>query len=262
MRTLLSAVSLLSLLHAQPSLAFHLGDHQSITETAVSEVERCTHAQIPVGIFVDTVLAEDIDLVRKWLKYSHYYNPNKTLDMRRADSSVTIKEIEGTLREKPESSDYTWGLMGRAVHHIQDMAVPSHVVPISHWLNDQFEGYSATTSEDASCDWLADDETQNLTLMDILHDTAEDTLSALEKTVDLKSKTATWKEAFWTPSTDHSFGTYGFLGNRFGKTSISIGKMQYQISNDNYQSFKTHQLELAKVATRRAILWFLHQQAN
>ena len=83
--------------------AFSIEDHSAITAVAFSELRSCS--LLPAG--QDTLEAnvtsadidEDLNLVRKWTNYSHYYHPFKKLDMRRADSSVTIRESETELAQ-------------------------------------------------------------------------------------------------------------------------------------------------------------------
>ncbi len=127
--------------------AFQIGDHKTITHQAFTEMEKCfpqAGARLNVEWLVSGDVDEDLDLFTKWLFFSHYYNPHKHLDMRRADSSARIADLTPEVRRASSSTPVDAGdvaRLGHIIHHFQDMAVPPHVVPVSHALWDGFESF-------------------------------------------------------------------------------------------------------------------------
>ena len=63
-----------------PSRAWQVHDHKMLTERAVQLYERCHDLRFtPTEIksLVKGSVSEDFNLAVKWLKNSHYYNPDK-----------------------------------------------------------------------------------------------------------------------------------------------------------------------------------------
>lgn len=251
--------------------AFHLEDHRAITEQAIAEFRQCvpesnawlsTEAE---DALIGANLEEDINLIRKWLHYSHYYNPNKTLDMLRADSSVTVRDAENELLRTDRTDTLsTARLLGRIVHHIQDMWVPAHVVPVRHGANDGFEVFSAPIAaedrESILCDWAHFAVPESVVTLH--RNAALSSIQALDQPLTLVKNGAetsfNWADAFWKPSPtdDESFGAYGALGNHFGETDFSIGDDEYEISQDRFADFKSQRLRSAVDSSRLVLLWW------
>src|SRR4051812_19619266 len=110
--------------------AFSLGDHDRVTRQAAAELVKCFPGELSPGdvnrlVWSDKL--EDLNVLEKWWKYSHYFNPYHPLNMRRFDSSVRVRELERGL-----SAHWDLGNLGHLIHHIQDMASPPHVVPVKH----------------------------------------------------------------------------------------------------------------------------------
>lgn len=218
---------------------FGLSDHGLMTQMAVTEYNLC--ARRPIGpaqveTLVHQNLDEDLNLIRKWGKYSHYFHPEKSLqDLHRLDASLRIVDLLG---------DHTAEELGHAIHHLQDMASPPHVVPVRHGLFDGFEKFKFRPEERlplaavdcaALAAWRATFRGDLLTLLD---DTATETLA--------RSRTA-WASQFWIESAGPQFGKYGVLGNAFGDTS------RYQ--REVYVAFKQMQLRQGIAATKKALIW-------
>lgn len=254
-------------------LAFGLGDHRNVTLQAVTEFNRCFKTKIdPFQSFVlwQSDLNEDLNLIRKETLYSHFYNPNKTLNMRRYDSSVSVLSYQENLEHMAKKS---WenldnlSTLGHAIHHIQDMTVPSHVVPVMHGFDDGLEvfKFEGDISSGLPCEGLVE-MMRGQDLMALLKSTALTTLANLDQTkvpvhVDeldgaLQTDVTSTAEAFWKPSDNHDFGQYGYLGNNFGKTEFSIGSVHYRVSETFYKEFKQRQLRLAVQQTLKALLWW------
>ncbi len=139
--------------------AFRLEEHATLTRLAATEFEICYPGLLDISsidALVDSNLNEDRNLPRKWLQYSHFYNPTKPiLDLRKFPSEVSASDFRlGQLQTTIEgisisSAQTAAGIMdffkqslpelGHAIHHIQDMASPPHVVPVMHDLRDRYE---------------------------------------------------------------------------------------------------------------------------
>jgi hypothetical protein len=129
--------------------AYHIEEHRTITNQAFQEVAHCfprAEALLNVEWMANGDVEEDTDLFSKWLFYSHYYNPNKQLNMRRYDSAERVSGLSSNLRnpaingaDADEMSE-----LGHMIHHFQDATVPAHVVPVDHSLWDGFETYKVS----------------------------------------------------------------------------------------------------------------------
>ena len=270
---LLTGLAVLAFTGPREAHAFRIPDHERITRMALSELERCgalpSDPDTASRSFLESViqgdLDEDLDLVRKWSHYSHYYHPLKELDMRRADSSVTILESETALRQGralPESSRAE--ILGRVIHHIQDAAAPVHVVPVSHWLTDGFESLDAELPETLDCGRLREVESRALrteSLLDLLKGTALGTLATLDEAVPYrrvgKSRTTSWKLAFWKDAEGPVFGDYGAFGNAFGDTAFWYRGDRVEIDPGVYVRYKQARMRAAVEATQADWFWYL-----
>lgn len=265
-------------LFSNKAQAFHINDHGLITSVAVAEYNACD----PAYAFspADTTklkaanLDEDLNILRKWVTYSHYYNPTKHLDMSRKDSSVRVSELEIELLPHlmvgPPPFQLSRAdilrLMGHAIHHLQDMAVPAHVVPISHRFSENFELMTAKTSDwDAhtsmtDCGALLN--APSLDLLDLLKEYANLTLLRLQYSFEYERdhahETGNWG-LFWKPSDGLSFGNYGAAGDHFGLATFTHGDHKFRLNPLLYEQFHHEQLRRAIEATKRALYWMNHQ---
>lgn len=252
--------------------AYHIEEHRLITDQAFQELAHCfsrAEALLNVAWMEDGNIEEDTDLFSKWLFYSHYYNPNKQLDMRRYDSAERVSGLSSDLRN-PSTNGVDIKEMtdlGHMIHHFQDASVPSHVVPVDHSLWDGFETYKVKDySSGLTCDQIA--AFANDVPLVILKETALETLSNIRNfTFDFvslaggaKNRVTASGPAFWQESSDNEFGQYGYLGNHFGITSFNESSVDYQIADESYQTFKKVQLQLAVKATIRGLMWEIGDQ--
>lgn len=252
--------------------AYHINEHRSITNEAFQELTTCfprAQSLLNVRWMAAGDVDEDLDLVTKWLFYSHYYNPNKALQMRRSDSSVRVQDLSVDLRHPvADDSDGTeMTNLGHMIHHYQDATVPSHVVPVDHSMWDGFETYKVQEfSSGLNCDQIAAlDSADALT---ILKETALATLNNIQifqfefvsEADGVQNRVLASGPAFWQESNDNSFGRYGYLGNHFGDVNFRKGPVRYQIADVTYQTFKKRQLQLATIATIRGLMWELGDQ--
>jgi hypothetical protein len=263
---------LLLSLSASPAYAYHLDDHQRITLQAVQELNACfpgliSHANETALWMSD--LEEDVDIIRKEFLYSHYFNPYKHLDMRRYDSSVRVERLQSDLEQDEAEGDRS-GLdvfthLGHLVHHLQDMSVPAHVVPVMHGLEDGFEKYDlkGDISSGLSCADLITHPVSDLSTL--LVDTAKQTLSSVSSlSVQIMTAAGTASQEvtvrgddFWQAASDDSFGKYGTLGNHFGETSFVENGTTYAVPIDFYADYKQQQMKSGARATLEALYWFL-----
>jgi hypothetical protein len=273
----LMALGSLGLLAAPSAWAYRISGHDWITHAAIEEFNACHPGTLSRGdAFVVTLsdAEEDANLIRKWTEYSHFYNPEKKLNMRRADSSVRLTGIDMDLvREMDRHKRHTYSILialGHALHHIQDMTSPPHVVPVMHGLGDTYEKHEidgqkiayAAASGNRDCGLELTDASS---LEEILTQTARETLRLLGTTqIDAQGTSSKRfdESAFWLPSSNNDFGSYGELGNHFGSTRITLDSgIEYRITAETYQSIWERQLRLAVDASKRAIALLLLQGA-
>ncbi len=220
------------------SWGFGLSDHSRMTQQAVMEYNLCARFPIDesaVSHLVHQNLDEDINLFLKWGKYSHYFHPEKALrDLHRLDASFRIIDLLGeSTREE----------LGHALHLLQDMASPPHVVPVRHGLFDGFEAFDLTAAEmpplkaDDCRNQQAWRSTFRGDLLTLLDETALETLQ--------RSKSP-WAKQFWVESNSPAFGNYGYLGNSFGTAAYPRAV---------FTQFKARQIRLGIETTKKALIW-------
>ncbi|MCC7441784.1 MAG: hypothetical protein IT285_09125 [Bdellovibrionales bacterium] len=256
--------------------AYSLTEHRRITDQAIADFNFCfSDALVPLlRDWIQTANRnEDLNLLRKWSLYSHFYHPGKDLDdLSRLDSSLRIallqKEI-GDLNGQGDEAESFYEL-GHAIHHIQDMASPPHVVPVRHGLFDSYEGWNlspldfpARRIDRKYCRKLRDQQVPG-GLYQILNETAWQSLSYVKTPLRLQyngyAADVTW-EWFWKESSSPEFGDYGWFGNRFGESPITFGDAhRYEIPRATYLAFKKRQLALAIDRTVQALVWYFRNR--
>jgi hypothetical protein len=240
-------LAILILTLSSSAFAFGLSDHQLITRQAVAEYNVCAQAPLSDDALDELVrenLDEDLNLIRKWGHYSHYYHPEKPLqDLHRLNSSMRIVSLLARMQRSQMGLDD----LGHAIHHLQDMASPPHVVPVRHGLNDGFEGFDLNPTEqpfwEMSAERCAGLESWRASfrgdLMTLLDEAALETLQ--------RARTP-WAQLFWIERSGPRFGAYGSLGNSFGKEGTGFPRSEFA-------TFKRNQLRLAVDTTKRALVW-------
>lgn len=255
------------------SFAFQLGDHKAIMEQAYTEFVHCfpQFRDLQVDLLVSGDLDEDLNLVQKELFYSHYYNPNKNLNMWRGDSAGRLENLKPDLLLCREDAHNLTGdetsQLGHALHHLQDMAVPPHVVPVSHSFWDGFESYKLTgdISSEWSCEQIAASGADDLAT--ILKETAIDTLNAINgmnvEVVNKVSRAVSHVNgsAFWVEAEGDGFGSYGPFGNNFGEMEIDTDMGALEVSDDAYRAFKRQQMKAAVRASLRGLVEVLQPES-
>lgn len=257
--------------------AFSLGDHKRMTLQAVKEFNRCypgTIGYLASLQFWTSNLDEDLNIFRKDLMFSHFYNPDKKLNMWRYDSSDRIKGLMLTMKLDGamygDNSRDIFADLGHLTHHLQDMASPPHVVPLMHGLNDGFENHAdfeGDISSGFSCDEIKA-EGANTDYLKVLDETGRETLKRVSETqvpVQIKAGNKIYSPkasvaAFWQEGEGNSFGRYGVFGNHFGDTQFVQDGVHYEIPKAFYEDYRQAQLKLGVQSTLRALsIYFLNR---
>jgi hypothetical protein len=245
--------------------AFGLSDHKRVMLQAISEFNACFNNDIDslsTHVLWISDLDEDLNILRKDLFYSHYYNPEKPLKMFRYDSRVRVqvlmKEIQIDDGLYGRGNELSLTDLGHLIHHLQDMAAPPHVIPVSHGLTDGFEENTEVTGDISSGLSCAEIQNQTEGFLEIHQNTALTTLSRVRNSsfpMHIQSSSGQPPPAnpnvylsttnFWFPSTDSTFGKYGIFGNVFGQTTFKINDRTYSVPANFYQDYKRQQLKLA-----------------
>jgi hypothetical protein len=152
-------------------------------------------------------------------------------------------------------------MVGRIVHHIQDSSVPAHAIPVMHAITDGFEKFDvsnmygeAYSIED--CPNIAAAEPMN-----ILHDNAAATLSAIQGQVAYRinggdAQSSRWLETFWELGKGEEFGKYGPFGDRFGVAGITLRDgRKVAVDPAQYVALKRAGVNRAIRSTQQVILW-------
>jgi hypothetical protein len=253
------------------SFGFHLGDHVLITRQTLQEFEKCYPGLLRDDepfFLLSSNLDEDLNVIRKDLVYSHFYNPNKKLEMFRYDSSVRIQDLAKELATQKNSMQLFIDL-GHVLHHVQDMASPAHVVPVFHGPSDTFEVYELKSHRFAtqlSCRQLEELALQTQNLPTLLKKAAQDSLQVLAQLsvplqrIDAAGSTTypVYGNSFWQVTPGNDFGVYGPLGRHFGETEIQFKDAKAVMPLEFYEDFKNRQMQMAVINSWIA-LYQLHQ---
>lgn len=245
--------------------AFNLSEHRALTNQAFFELNHCLPELKLQDSFRRQIvfknLEEDLNVFRKDLMYSHFFNPFHALQMFRYDSSVRVGRVEVRFLDNPSALG-----LGSAIHHIQDMASPPHVVPVMHGLTDGFETFvpSQAMSSGLSCDQIK--RVFNGPLLDLSEVLRTTSLRTLAQLSDLKipamvinqhkhRRVLITADSFWQQTNESRFGKYGVFGNSFGKSLIEVDKISYLVPKAEYEKIKAAQWRLAVESTLQAMLW-------
>jgi hypothetical protein len=196
--------------------AFGLHAHRALSERTLAleardmpEVERYGHVLVAASV------REDIDLFTKWARFNHYFDATGEARMRRASSNARVQALWRQTLEAAREGDVRrfYSRLGRALHHIQDMASPSHVAPIQHGLGDRFENVDIRLLLVDGVD--IEDVVEPMEAPEAHEWLARDTWTVIQSGgLDVCGATIPWT-AFWS-SREGRFGRYGEAGNRFG----------------------------------------------
>ncbi len=157
-------------------------------------------------------------------------------------------------------SDHLFELVGRILHHVQDMSTPSHVVPVYHdpFRKDEFETFCSKLLY-TKLKGIEKPEKDSISIdpaspMEIYEQAAEKMLqyldsveSKFEVTVDGKPRKIGW-HYFWRPfnvSVNSSglfqgFGTFGPLAQKFGAEKIDTEEGRFELDRIHYENLLSY----------------------
>jgi len=214
---------------------------------------------------------EDINIWNKWVKgYAHFYNPYRKvkvckLGFCRSTSDVRMRMLESLLR----NATVTFTLsVGAAVHHLQDMCSPPHVVPVMHGHDDDFEEFENKQYPSISSDCATLNKNYASVagstrefLFAMLNRTSIATLNTLPGSVPYmkagKQANGTWSVLYWqnVKVDADNFGSYGSFGNSYGDTKLTINGTAITVATSVYELYKRNQIRSAIDATKMAFLF-------
>ncbi len=212
---------------------------------------------------------EDLNLLRKWTSFSHFYHPEHDFRSLRATSRDRALDLEEQLRN-PHESDRE-ALIGKALHHLQDMAAPPHVIPVNHFWTDGFEKLTLTVAPSfgfASCQDLLD-QASKVSLSELHQSIAEETwksvrtgsLRGVRVSGSVRKHLALPLLMFWNPNGPGEWGEYGIVGNAFGAEQLNSSMGKFEVPAAEYRRLKQERLQSALRASqlflaRSAVLKF------
>ncbi|MGD0277897.1 MAG: hypothetical protein ABSC11_01180 [Smithella sp.] len=252
--------------------AFNPVEHGSISRQATSLYEACTGRVIPEElskVFIKRAVAEDNISLERITNWHFYNNGNKIgryylLFYGANDKTFRklSKKLDSLFASGEFSSKEIYKVAGRIAHHIQDMSVPAHVVPIYHWKDDKFENYTPASGirENTSelCKML---NGPVIAPLDLLEQSAQNTLKAIAGPVVFDSgetmENETWMK-FWGGSDNEDlagFKTYGAYGNVFGMVPACNSPVCRSYNKDTYDRFFNERYMRAVIDTVRLLLF-------
>jgi hypothetical protein len=165
-----------------------------------------------------------------------------------------------------------YALLGAMLHYLQDMAVPTHVLPIFHpvrWIeSDAFDDYLPASDGAGAPDCarlaLARNGDQSLPeqLTALLEETAATTRAAIAEGAPISGAPPSGWNRFWLPEVAaDGFSRYGCVGNRFGAGQLHCEGQALSVEPGVYQRLALKLQTEAITASARAMLIFLRRVA-
>jgi hypothetical protein len=250
---------LLALLLPLGASAFSVSAHEAMTRAAVDAALEAG-APSPLALHRKAVVegsrAEDLNLFVKWTGYHHFFHPGVSLDSAiRKDSGTRVRVLWREAEKAASKGDLARAFerVGHLVHHIQDMGVPMHVVPVMHGLTDRFERHEAKLGPASLVRELAplSGEEAQLAL-------ALETLEVVRTgTLPVEGGAIPWS-AFWAEPTPHApgvFGGYGVVGNAFDSKEVRWQGRTWKVDPSAYEAFVEARVGSAVAYSRAFLLW-------
>lgn len=219
MVALLRLLPLLLLACSGSARAFSLADHRALSQRALV-LEIGTHPSLAActAALPRAAVREDLDLLTKWGRFSHYYNPQGPLLVgwrEASDARVQVlwtAVVEALAATGPgHPSPRACRLAGRLLHQVQDMGSPPHVVPVAHGLGDGFESFELAGIIAAA---TGEGPMPQPDVAALHHALAVDTRAAV--TGELTEAPGPWA-AYWQPDDGGGFGRYAGGNKDFGE---------------------------------------------
>jgi hypothetical protein len=249
---------LLALLLPLGASAFSVPDHEALTRASLDAALRA--GELPQlaahrEAVVEGSRAEDLNLHVKWTGWHHFFHPEATLDSPfRRGSSARVRALWEEAEEAASHGDLAraFDRVGHLAHHIQDMAVPMHVLPVMHGLSDRFEQHGVRRALERQPGRevapLSGEEAQLALALETLERVRTGTLPA-------EGGALPWS-AFWAaPSKPGTFGGYGEAGNAFGARVVRWRGRPWKVEPAVYEDFLDARVEAAVAYTRAFLLW-------
>ncbi len=242
--------------------------HRLITAEALRRLRHDANAAIPLTeqqqiAILDGSAGEDAP---SWQRLSnwHFFRSNDEMPTGhwpRFDSRYRVDELAQSLEQCQESERYE--LIGRLLHHIQDMSTPSHVTPVYHggipsdpyesWLKQQFQewplgevqlapGEIAVSCQDIGHFYQSCAEATLRFLGDEQH-----ALAATHHGSPVRLPLSEFwpryrrEECGWLPG----FARFGRFGRQFGQSNLQSADEKYQIDPASYRDLANTLLEKA-----------------
>jgi hypothetical protein len=162
-----------------------------------------------------------------------------------------------------------YALLGAMLHYLQDMAVPTHVLPVFHptrWISgDAFDDHPVVAEAGAQpdCQRLGQEQHSDqglpAQLVSLLEGTAASTRAAIAEGPGRAGPAAGW-DRFWRREVAaDGFSRYGCVGNRFGAGKLSCDGQTVAVEAATYQQLAAKLQTEAITASARAMLIFLRR---
>jgi hypothetical protein len=256
-RPLLLAVLLLPLVAS----AFSVPNHALLTRTAITEALGAPDTA-PLAQYREELVSacrnEDLNLHVKWTGWSHFFHPGTSLDTSfRQDSSARVRELWREAEEAASHGDLAraYNRVGHLVHHIQDMAVPMHVVPVMHGLSDLFERHpfnpvALALPSARRLEPMSGPEAQVSLALETLLVVRSDVLR-------VRGGSIPWS-AFWAEPAHRAagaFGHYGTVGNAFDAPEVMYAGHTWTVEPAAYEDFVTARGRAAVDYSRAFLVW-------
>jgi hypothetical protein len=271
---------MLILMLASSCYAFEPERHELISNSAASLYETCTGRAISKELlfaFAKSAADEDEWGLTRALNW-HFYNNGHRIGhywkfifyCNGSNEKIyhqRVQTLDGMLTAKA-SAIKIYAAAGRVAHHIQDMSVPPHVMPIYHLGDDNFDNYIPVSMPAA--DNAAICKEVNGTVVEpfeLLERAAQNTLKAVAKPVvfaDGKTfENETWMK-FWGGPDDQDlsgFKTYGEYGNIFGIISPCKSSICRAYDRNTYDRFYNEAYMRAVADTVRLFIYLDQRNA-
>ncbi len=270
---------LIGLLYTSLSFSYSVDNHEMITEVAIGHFNRCLDeghlgslSQISEKerrTLVDGNLHEDLLGPIRRLKQWHFWDPKRRNDNGKYINKTLHKRFDAVEKSIFKPLDFfssKYSELGHLLHYLQDVTVPSHVVPIFHpapplFKSDGFDKYAIDTynlenETSFNCSSLISALPSNFN--ELLDSYAKYTLKSIKEVIPAKgNKKYTWR-LFWKEAKKNKrFGKYGKVGNRFGK-EMEVKKIDtpFFMTREIYNNFAKNLHEKALQATIQAIMLY------
>lgn len=245
--------------------------HRQITEAALRQFSQQNPNRSPLTTAQQEaiIVGSDIEDAPSGQRISnwHFFRSNEQMPTWRGfhlDSRGRVQALQDQLSRSTAEARYE--LIGRLLHHIQDMSTPSHVTPIYHdgltadpyegWLKRQFASWPATLASQPSNLCAPRSTAPGEPLDHYYQACAEATLRWLADesqgvSVEIDGRAERLPlQAFWplygakTKGWLPGFASFGPLGRAFGKTEFQAAGHHYRIDQQSYRQLA--ELLLAK----------------